>query len=60
MVFDGDETSQARMARAALVLDDIETTLWVLTDNSPTMVRKAQLLSALRLAGQKQTEIWSM
>ena len=60
MVFDGDEVSQARMARAALVMDDVETTVWVLTDNSVVDITKLQLINVLRLAGQKQTEIWTM
>lgn len=58
MVFDGDEVSQGRMARALLVLEDGETTLWVLANNTPTQVARAQLQEALRLAGVRQTELW--
>lgn len=58
MVFDGDEVSQGRMARALLVLQEGETTLWVLANNTPTQVTRAQLQEALRLAGIRQTELW--
>lgn len=58
LIFDGDEISQARMARALLVLQDGETTLWVLADNSPAQVSRGQLKEALRLAGIRQTELW--
>ena len=58
MVFDGDEKAQGRMTRAALVLDEGETTLWVLTNNDPVEVTKAQFLTALKLAGQAQSDMW--
>lgn len=58
MVFDGDETSQTRMSRAVVVLQEGETTLWVLADNSPAQVSRGQLKEALRLAGIRQTELW--
>lgn len=57
-VFDGDERSQERMARALIGMNDEETILWVLADNTPVSVSKAQLREALRLAGQRQTELW--
>lgn len=56
--FDGDETSQNRMARAIQSMDDGETTLWVLANNSSINATKAELREALRLAGQEQTNIW--
>ncbi len=56
--FDGDETSQQRMARAILVMDDIETINWVLADNSVIMASKAELTEALKLAGQAQADMW--
>jgi len=56
--FDGNEEAQGRMARAILVLDDIESTLWVLADNTPAEVTKTELKEALKLAGQAQTNIW--
>ena len=59
-VFDGDEVSQERMARSIVALNDGETIVWVLHDNSIAQVSKEQLKTALRLAGQKQTELWTM
>lgn len=60
LLFDGDETAQTRMTRAALVMNDEETTLWVQANNIPTEVTKAQLTEALRLAGAEQTRLWIM
>jgi len=60
MVFDANEVSQDRMARAAIVMDDAEITTWVLADNSVVNVTKLQLITVLRLSGQKQTEVWTM
>lgn len=57
-VFDGDETSQTRMARAIVAMTDTETVLWVLADNTPVQVTKAELTEALRLAGETQTQAW--
>ena len=59
LVFDGDEKSQERMARSIVALADGETIVWVLHDNSIANVTKEQLKTALRLAGQKQTELWT-
>ena len=59
-VFDGDETSQTRMARAIVAMADTETVLWVLADNTPVQVTKAELTEALRLAGEAQTQVWVM
>lgn len=56
--FDGDEKSQDRMARAVATMEDTETILWVLADNTPATVTRAELREALRLAGEAQTEIW--
>lgn len=57
--FDGDETSQDRMARSIVALNEGETVQWVLANNVPTMVTKEQLRTALRLAGEAQTAIWA-
>lgn len=59
-VFDGDETSQGRMARAilALQLSGATETAWVLADNTPATVALQELQEALVLAGQEQTRIW--
>lgn len=57
--FDGDETSQDRMARSIVALNEGETVQWVLANNVPTLVTKEQLRTALRLAGEAQTAIWA-
>ena len=60
-VFDGDETSQGRMARAILALQaqgDGSTVLWVLSDNSVVQVGEEELTEALTLAGLMQAELW--
>lgn len=56
--FDGHEDAQNRMARAITGMEDTDETLWVLADNTPVMVGKAELKEALRLSGQAQTELW--
>lgn len=65
MVFDGDETSQERMSRtitaAVATGEDMSaTTTWVLADNTVAQVSIKQLAQALRLAGEKQTELWTV
>lgn len=57
-MFDGDEQSQDRMSRAINALNPEETTSWVLSDNTPTLVSCEELQEALRLAGAAQTTIW--
>lgn len=59
MVFDGDEESQTRMARAIVTLEDGERTLWVLADNTPATPTKEQLKQALRLSGELQASMWT-
>jgi len=59
MVFDGDEVSQGRMARASLSMQGSETIQWVLANNEKATVTKEQLAFALRLAGAKQAEFWA-
>ena len=56
--FDGDEISQGRMARAVTGMDDMDTVIWVLADNTPIMATKAELKEALKLAGAAQAAIW--
>ena len=60
LLFDGDEVAQTRMARAALVMQEGETTTWVQANNIPAEVTKAQLIAAIRLAGAEQTTVWVM
>ncbi|MCX7177718.1 MAG: hypothetical protein NTX56_02785 [Proteobacteria bacterium] len=59
-VFDGDETSQTRMARAIIALQATGTpsVTWVLADNTPTLATVAELSEALALAGAEQAAIW--
>lgn len=58
--FDGDEISQGRMSRAiqALQIAAAPSTLWVLANNTPTMVTLAQFQQALVAAGQAQSALW--
>ena len=57
-VFDGDETSQRRMASAITAMEDTDTILWVLANNTVAQVAKAELKEALKLAGAAMAEIW--
>jgi hypothetical protein len=60
MVFDGDETSQGRMARALRVADITGQTscTWVLHDNTAVEVTRDDLAQALALAMEAQGAIW--
>lgn len=60
--FDGDETSQARMSRAILVLSTgfANEVSWVLADNSVIQADAAELTEALALAGQAQSALWTL
>ena len=60
LLFDGDEISQGRMARAIVAMEEEETALWVLANNEDVLVTRAQLKEALRLAGAAQTAVWVM
>lgn len=58
--FDGDEVSQARMARAILGLNSSvsETVTWVLADNRVIQATATELGEALALAGAEQARLW--
>ncbi len=56
---DADETSQTRMTRALAVLEDNEKQFWVAADDSMVRLTKVQFKQALKLAGLKQTAIWT-
>lgn len=58
--FDGDELSQARMARAIIALSTglAPSVTWVLADNSVIDATGAELTEALVLSGQAQAAIW--
>jgi len=62
MEFDGDETSQTRMARAILGMKeaDILATKWKLADNTVVDVSVKQLAKVMLIAGQEQTGLWGM
>lgn len=60
-VFDGDEASQARMARAILGLEAVgpeATVTWVLADNTVIEATAAELREALALSGAEQAKLW--
>jgi biopolymer transport protein ExbD len=64
MTFDGDEVAQERMARTVTAatatgasMDD--TTVWVLHDNTVATPTIRQLATALRMAGEAQTALWT-
>lgn len=62
-VFDGDEISQTRMARAIIGLNaqpqtPVPTITWVLADNTPKSVTATELTEALSLAGGAQAALW--
>lgn len=61
-VFDGDETSQTRMARAIIGLQaaGVPTITWTLTNNSIVDVTVAELTEAMVLAGQAQSAVWTI
>lgn len=59
--YDGDETSQARMARKIAVLQATgpgATADWVLADNSAATVTAQELQEALALASAEQDRLW--
>lgn len=62
MTFDGDETSQSRMARAITAAETagMDTTVWVLADNTVATVTKAQLQQALAKAMLAMAELWTV
>ena len=65
MVFNGDEKSQERMSRKINIARaneiSMDTSLdWVLADNTIAQVTLRQSAKAALLAGQKQSELWTM
>jgi len=57
-VFDGDELSQNRMARAVTASSAGDTTRWKLADNTQATVTHEELKEALLLSGEAMTAIW--
>lgn len=62
MTFDGDETSQSRMARALEVasITGMQSTIWVLADNTVAEVTVAQMQQALSKAMLEMGELWTV
>ncbi|MBQ4850990.1 DUF4376 domain-containing protein [Pseudoalteromonas sp. MMG012] len=58
MEFDADELSQQRMSRALLLMEDAQTTRWVLANNDVVQVSKKHLFEACKLAGEQQSALW--
>ena len=58
MEFDADELSQQRMARALLLMNETQTTMWVLANNEVVQVSKKQLFEACKQAGEQQSALW--
>lgn len=60
--FDGDETSQNRMARAVIALQatGTPTVPWTLADNTVIAASAAELTEALALAGAAQVALWAL
>jgi hypothetical protein len=59
MIFDADETSQIRMVSSVASMDDDETQLWVLADNSVAYLTKKQLRRASKQARIDTTSMWT-
>lgn len=61
MVFDGNEPAQSRMTRAITAAETagLESTVWVLADNTVAEVTKAQLQQALSKAMLAMAEVWT-
>ena len=57
-IFNGDESSQQRMARAIMVLADTDTLDWTLADNTVAAIRKAELIEVLKLSVMQQAALW--
>jgi hypothetical protein len=58
LVFDGNEPSQTRMARAIQTLVGDETIPWKMFDNSIETITQTELGKALRASGIKMSELW--
>lgn len=62
MIFDGDEDSQSRMTRAIQVAEitGMETTEWVLADNTVETVTVKQMKEALSKSMLAMGELWTV
>lgn len=61
MTFDGDESAQSRMTRAITAAETagLDSTVWVLADNTVATVTKVQLQQALAKAMVAMGELWT-
>lgn len=60
IIYQGDEVSQTRMARALSVMSDTDIfDGWVAKDNSLHSLTKADFIAILKTAGAKQSVIWN-
>ena len=57
-VWDGDEVSRSRIADTYAALEDGETFMWRMADNSEHDVVRAEFKEALRLIGAAMNKIW--
>lgn len=62
-IYNGDEVSQTRMARAIIALNaqpqsPVPTITWVLANNTAAVVTAAELTQALALSGAAQAAVW--
>lgn len=62
-VFNGDEVSQTRMARAVIAMNaqpqsPVPTINWTLANNQTVTITAAELTEALSLAGAAQSALW--
>jgi hypothetical protein len=57
-VLDANEDAQNRISRAIVAMSDIDTIQWKGFYNTFGTMTKANLIEALLLAGQAQTELW--
>lgn len=61
VIYQGDETSQGRMARAIIGLpDNVATINWVAKDNTVHALNKIDLQTILANAGTQQANIWNL
>ena len=62
LLFDGDETSQNRMARTIVAMQTTGavTIPWTMADNRVVVVTQTQLSQALLKAGQEQSSVWTL
>jgi len=58
VVYQGDELSQTRIARAITAMGDNDSIDWVAKDNSVHKLTKDDLKAILLKAGQIQSKIW--